>query len=393
MEIRKIIDDKQILQKFVDLQCYCFNLDRDIVEFELDKMFGKDESIILGGFLDNQLQGSLIINDFNIYWNGLNVKMGGIGGVTTFPEARQNHVVSQLLIESLEIMNENNQIFSLLAPFSFSFYRKYGWEYGTTTKAIELDINGLSHFKSQGYALKPIGKEHIQTAKQVYEKYYSSYNGTSKRTDLRWDVTFERNLGNKVFSYGVFDDDDTLRGYIFYKLIDNQFVVREMVYDSLKVRKQLLYFIYVHRAQVEKVKFVMPENDKLDMILTNQKLKMVIEPYMMVRVINVKKALEMFPFRNVQILDFSIGIEDKYASWNNTVFEVKVDDDKIQVTENENGKPDISCSIQVFSQIIFGFLSVEEAFNLELISCEDIDIINKLNECIPKKCTYITDGF
>ena len=225
MEIRKIIE-KSLLEKFVDLQCYCFNLDRDIVEFEVDKLFGKDESFIIGGFSDNQLQGSILINDFSIYWYGLNVKMGGIGGVSTFPEARQNHVVSKLLIKSLEIMNENNQVFSLLAPFSFPFYRKYGWEYGSSLKKIELDINDLSHFSNQGYTLKPINKDYIQSAKELYENYFCSYNGSSKRTNLRWEVTFDRNEKNKFYNYGVFDSNNTLRGYIFYKIIDNKFFVR-----------------------------------------------------------------------------------------------------------------------------------------------------------------------
>ncbi|GMQ58396.1 GNAT family N-acetyltransferase [Vallitalea sediminicola] len=392
MDLYNIVDNKY-LDRFAELQSYCFGVDKDLVKFELDNLFGKDDSIILGAFEDNLLQGALVINDFDIYWHGLNVKMGGIGGVATFPEARQNHVVEKLLIESIKMMNDNNQVFSLLAPFAYSFYKKYGWEYASKNKKLEIKISDLSHFKSGDFTVKPIGKDYINQIKQVYENFYCNYNGADKRSNLRWEHIFARNDKNNVYSYGVFDHDDKIRGYIFYELKSDGMIVQEVAYDSLKARKQILRFIYVHRAQFDKVTLTVPNNNDLDILLNNPRQHMEISSGMMVRIINVKKILGMYPYEIMDNLKFSISIEDKYAPWNNNVFEVNIKDNNTLVEESEDNESDISCSIQVLSQIVFGFLSWEEAVKLELIACNNEGLIGKLNSAMPKRCSYITDPF
>ncbi|QUH27758.1 GNAT family N-acetyltransferase [Vallitalea guaymasensis] len=392
MDLYNIVDNQQ-LDKFAELQSYCFGVDKELVKFELDNMFGKDDSIILGAFEDDLLQGALVINDFEIYWQGLEVKMGGIGGVATFPEARQNHAVEKLLIESLKMMNDNNQVFSMLAPFAYSFYRKYGWEYGSRNKKLKISINDLSHFQSGDFSVKPINKDHIQSIKKVYEHFYCNYNGATKRTDLRWELIFARNAKNDIHSYGVFDNEDKLRGYIFYKINSDGMIVQEIVYDSLEVRKQIMRFIFVHRAQFDKVTLKVPHDNNLDILLKNPRQHMEVSSGMMVRIINAKKILEMYPYKNINDLKFSISIEDKYAAWNNNTFQINIDDNNVEVKENEDIEPDISCSIQVLSQIVFGFLSWEEAMELDLITCKDQIMIGKLNNSMPKRCSYVTDPF
>lgn len=70
------------------------------------------------------LQGAVVINDFNIFWHGMNVKMGGICGVSTYPEARGKYAVAKLIGESLKIMHNKYQVFSLISPFQDDTYGK-----------------------------------------------------------------------------------------------------------------------------------------------------------------------------------------------------------------------------------------------------------------------------
>lgn len=393
MDVCKIVKDERYVDEFISMLGYCFGIKEEDVKFEINSLFGKDESVILGAIDQELLQGALVINDFNIFWNGINVKMGGIGGVSTFPEAREKHVVAKLIGESLKIMRDNHQVFSLLAPFLYAFYRKYGWEWGTSQKVLEINISDLSHFKSGNYLVRPISGECIDQIKEVYETHYSNYNGPNKRTNLRWEILFENNKRNDTYSYGVYDDQDKLCGYIFYKIEDKIMKIIEMGYTSLSVKKQLLRFMYVHRAQVDKVVMNVPENDNTMLLLNNPRQDIKLNSGMMVRVVDVKRLLEIYPYKETMDLDFSISIKDEYASWNNKIFSVSKMGTEVKIDEGLLDQADISCSIQVFSQIAFGFLSFKEADELRLITCENKALIEKLNKFMIIKPTFITDSF
>lgn len=393
MDLGKIVKDGTYVDEFIRLLNYCFGIREEDTKFEIDNLFTKDESVILGAIDQNMLQGAVVINDFNIFWHGITVKMGGIGGVATFPEAREKHAVAKLISESLKTMYDNNQVFSLLAPFSYSFYRRYGWEWGMTRNFLTINISNLSHFKNEDHTVKSISIESIEEIKEVYEGYYGQYNGPSKRTHLRWELLFETNKRNNVYSYGVYDTKKKLCGYIFYKLEDNQMTISEMGYTSLKAHKQLLRFIYVHRAQAEKVVMAVPDNDPTILLLNNQRQEIKKVSTLMVRVVDVKKVLERYPYTETLDIDIRIRIEDEYAPWNNKVFSLSKRERKVKVSEGPIDSYDIKCPIQVFSQIAFGFLSFKEADQLELLTCENKGLLGKLNQLMVVKTTYMTDSF
>ncbi|CAM5379893.1 GNAT family N-acetyltransferase OS=Lysinibacillus sphaericus OX=1421 GN=LS41612_07495 PE=4 SV=1 [Lysinibacillus sphaericus] len=72
--------------------------------------------------------GSFLILPLNMTIHGENYEMGGIGFVATYPEYRQQGIMKKLIIASLKEMRQNGQTISVLAPFSVSFYRYFGWE-------------------------------------------------------------------------------------------------------------------------------------------------------------------------------------------------------------------------------------------------------------------------
>ena len=392
MEVCKIVKNERYIDEFIGLLNYCFGIKKENMEFEIENLFRKDESVIIGVIDQKLLQGALVINDFNMFWNGINVKMGGIGGVATFPEAREKHVVAKLIVEALKIMHDDHKVFSLLDPFSYSFYEKYGWEWGVTRKVLEIDICDLSHFKSGNYSVKPINQKCIPQIKKVYEKQYCNYNGPNKRTNLRWEFLFKKNNQNDVYSYGVYEEE-SLCGYIFYKIQNKIMEIKDMGYTSLSVRKQLLRFIYVHRAQVDKVMMIVPQNDNTMLLLNNKKQNIKLKSSMMIRVVDVKKLLEIYPYKVNGNLDFSIRIDDEYAPWNNKVFSVSKPSSKVNVEEDIIEQADISCSIQVFSQIMFGFLSFREAEEFGFIRCENKVLLKKINEFMETNSTFIVDSF
>lgn len=54
--------------------------------------------------------------------------MGGIGFVATYLEYRNKGVMKAIMIDALERMRHHGQTIPVLAPYSTSFYRHFGWE-------------------------------------------------------------------------------------------------------------------------------------------------------------------------------------------------------------------------------------------------------------------------
>jgi predicted acetyltransferase len=75
---------------------------------------------------DEQMASKLTIHPMEIWLAGKIMPMGGIAGVASWPEYRRKGHIKALMKQSLEVMREQGQYVSMLHPFSFSFYRKYG---------------------------------------------------------------------------------------------------------------------------------------------------------------------------------------------------------------------------------------------------------------------------
>ena len=83
-----------------------------------------------GCFADDgkDLLGSIIVNHFTVGFDGHDVRMGGIGGVSTLPQWRRRGVIRRCFGAALNDMYEKGFVLSALYPFSTKYYRKFGYE-------------------------------------------------------------------------------------------------------------------------------------------------------------------------------------------------------------------------------------------------------------------------
>ncbi|MHA1307337.1 MAG: GNAT family N-acetyltransferase [Candidatus Heimdallarchaeota archaeon] len=127
MTIKRL--DKEPKKNLQNLWYYCFAdpTEPDSKE-EWDKYFDTlDFKNCLGYYEDGKLASTYVIIDYNMYVRGTIMKMGGIAAVATKPDHRKKGHITALITESLKVMRENKQYISVLYPFKFSFYRRYGY--------------------------------------------------------------------------------------------------------------------------------------------------------------------------------------------------------------------------------------------------------------------------
>src|SRR5690625_1180692 len=120
---------KQLTEKDYDqifsLSQYAFQYELSYEELEKKKAEAKQHKI--WGWMEGEEMGAkLHIIPLASYINGKTFNMGGISSVATWPEYRRKGLVKKLLSHALHDMKKNEQHLSLLHPFSFPFYHKYG---------------------------------------------------------------------------------------------------------------------------------------------------------------------------------------------------------------------------------------------------------------------------
>ena len=80
------------------------------------------------GFFDEeeQLTSQVMATPFSVEFYGQQYLMAGIGYVASYPEARGQGGINQIMEKILKDCRERKVSLSYLAPFSYPFYRRYG---------------------------------------------------------------------------------------------------------------------------------------------------------------------------------------------------------------------------------------------------------------------------
>ena len=169
--------------------------------------------------------------------------------------------------------------------------------------------------------------------------------------------------------------------------------VRELFYKDIDSLKSMLKFIYNHNTQCKEVTILAPINDKIRLVLENPKTANVnIKPFMMGRIINVKKYLESLMIKSDLELETNILVIDDYLEENNKVFKVKLKNNKLIVIETDENY-DIKLNINTLTQLAFSYIDTHEALILNNINEKNINksSINLLNTIFNKKDNYINE--
>lgn len=350
----------------------------------------KEASIheIWGWIEEGNLAAKLHIIPLECYIGGRKFKMGGVNAVATWPEYRRKGMVKHLLHHALQEMKRNNQTVSFLHPFSFGFYRKYGWELAFTNKEYSIPMNILKEvdWRAGGY-VKRIQEEH-SFLQSIYEKYAIRYNGTLVRNEHWWKY---RVLKDEFQLAASFSDTGVANGYLIYQVKNDTFFVKEIAYHSMEAQRTLFQFISNHDSMADKVELTVPENDLLYLFMETPSFKQEIKPYFMARIVDVESFLSSYPFDYSNWKTFSIAVEDRFMKENEGIYRIS-SEKGVQKMRKEDSEQKISCSIQVLSMVLLGYKRPEELAGLGLLKGDKQAIIS-LEKAVPIRQTFLPDFF
>ncbi|SDM27174.1 GNAT family N-acetyltransferase [Sediminibacillus halophilus] len=343
---------------------------------------------IWGWMEQGTLAGKLHLHSLSCFLNGEKFAMGGIGNVATWPEYRRRGIVKQLLHHALLDMKENGQTLSFLHPFSFPFYRKYGWELTFTNKHYSLPINQLKKsWNGNGYVRR--SKKDIALLDSLYSRFAKNYNGMLVRDERWWQQRVLTGNDQIAVSY---NEQGEAGGYLIYHVKNDVLIVEEFVYLSLNAWRLFMQFIANHDSMVEKVEMVVPENDLLPLTIDEPRFPQEVKPYFMARIVDVPEFLKAYPFRFEKgKLPVYLHVEDDFFPDNAGGY--RIDGGEIVRTEKPNpDEESIFCTIQQLTVMFLGTRRPLALYAAGLINGSR-RAVERLEEILPVRQTYLTDFF
>lgn len=361
---------------------------------ERRKRFG-DESV-WGVFEGPELCAKLALMPLEVYVHGKKIKMGGIGGVATWPEKRRQGMVSQLLRRSLEEMKAEGQLLSYLHPFSVAFYRKYGWELFTDNKKYTIPVEKLPVRKNvPGRVVREV--RDIETLKSVYDRAIVRYNGSVVRSRKWWE---QRVMNGIAYTAVYYNEANEAEAYVLYAIEDRKWITEEIFWMNETARQGLWDFIVNHDSKLKEVQMKLPVDDPLPLLLPDPIVKQELEPFFMARIVDAVKFVEAYPFAgSAGDYRLALYIEDRDAPWNEGNWEWKVSRSGVggleKVDSAEGLRADaanIRISIGILTAMLLGYRRPSELQRIGLLEASE-ETARLLDMLIPARTSYMADYF
>ena len=408
MKIRKINNNERLEILKGDLYAYSRWTNQDLPRSHLSAI-NPDE--VLAAEIDGKIVAALQCFSFQQSVRGVLKPMGGIGGVWTYPEYRNQGCVKALMKSAFLEMRMRGICVSMLTPFKESFYEALGYAIANATNEINIPIASLSPYLS--HTLKAPTQSNLscdrlpatevrdilsnflcenlrsQTLQpRTLQPHSHGITITNFNYEQWWHlhrqklcVVVKRDRQPVALAIYAIDSSGNL------PMSDRQIEISSIFWTDIESRDRLLHFFASHRDQVHSLKMPIPLGMNVHTWLSNAgKLQSSITEPWMVRVIDIVEALNGLP---MQCEPFTFAISDPHCIWNEGVFGVSVtgeDRRKLVVKRYGNGDSqelaiDFRATIAGISALVYGTYEIAE-----LVEKQWITEINPATRELLEKC-------
>lgn len=387
-------------EQSVNLASYSFqfSLSQADIESRREKFLNETEHRY-GVFQDKELCAQASLLHMQAFIGGKLMKMGGLAGVCTAPEYRRNGYVATIIETVLQDMRDNGEVISMLHPFSFGFYRKYGWETYIEYKRYEMNAEHLSSILKKERNNQRKGKvERIKGYEEllpVYDAYAVQFNGMLVRDMNWWNNRIAFRKPGHIARY--MSNEGKAEGYIIYEIANSVMNIHEIVAVTPDAEKELWHFIAQHDSMLNVVKWTAPRDDAFTYSLDNPRIKQEIVPYFMARIVDIENFLKQYQFKPASTSDaFILAVDDDGAPWNNGYYQLHIneagDADIKKLNSNELIDSDISIDIGALTAVMLNYQNLVKNYHIGRATGNH-SAINRFQNRLSAESSYLTDFF
>ena len=359
MEIRLLSREERFQARLIATVCFHQRMEdpekaRQESEKETDQQWGAFHE-------DGTLMAQIINNQYMSWLDGILVRNGGIGAVSTLPEYRMEGAVREIFKVLLPHAYTDGEVISTLYPFSHAFYRKFGYETVCWKNIYEFSPAVLRGYVFTGEV--SLWKQGMPVSgwTELYNRFASSYNLAISRDDRFMEKRLKGEyFKDRKFCYMLQENGKPVAYLIFQDIRhDPQAIldVQDLAWDGPRGLQAILGFLARFSADYGTIRLFLPRDIELLSLIRSPlayDIQKTTEQSYMIRVINAVKALETM--KKPAGTSFVIRVLDELIPENNGIW--KVTSDGVSPTEEE---PDLTVSEKALGQLVSGAVSLTEA--------------------------------
>ena len=389
MKIRKINNNERLEILKGDLYAYSRWTNQDLPRSHLTAINPEE---ILVAEIDGKIVAALQCFNFQQSVRGSLKPMGGIGGVWTYPEYRNQGCVKALMKSAFLEMRMQGICVSMLTPFKESFYSALGYVIANSTHKVNIPIASLSNYLKSNYLKLPnqanllCDRFDATQAKDILANFL--YENLRSQTLLphshglaitnfsyeQWWHLHRQKLcvvvkrDRQPVAIAIYDIDSS--GNL--PMSDRKIEISSLFWTDIESRDRLFQFFASHRDQIHSLKMPLPLGTNVHQWLRDAgKLQSSMTEPWMVRVIDIVEVLNGLP---IECEPFTFMLSDPHCIWNEGVFGVSSNNrGQTSVKRYGNGDfqdlaIDFRATIEGMSALIYGTYAIAEIVQKQWIS-------------------------
>jgi predicted acetyltransferase len=352
----------------------------------------RPETLMLGVYDEDGMQAGMGIHAFRVHLGpDVVVPMGGIGGVACLPASRGKGYTGACLKVALERMREAGQVISSLYPFSWAFYRRYGWEWVGLNRNYTVPSRILTpHVETERIrAAKAKDRPAIEAC---YARFAGHYRGMLARDEKKWNTVLSDSDNHHTFAYLYAPEGET-EGYMVIRGGSRERVaIHDFIALTPRARMAFLGLLRRQEMQTEKFSWHAPGDDSLYHQLCHNDVETRLAPMTQGRVVDVAGALAAWRPQQQARGRVDLAVADECAPWNTGTWRIEYEGGRVDVGRTD-AEPQISMDIQALSQCYYGTPTVDEVRAADRMSVHDEGGYAALRALFDGPPMWTYDGF
>jgi predicted acetyltransferase len=369
----------------------------------------KLERDVLVGEVDGRIVVSLSAIPYTIWLGGTTLPMLGIAGVANALDARRQGYASKLCIEAIKRGREQGYLISILYPFRYDFYKKLGW--GAIGELIEYRFSPKNLTAYENHKnVRRFNTNDLELLMNCYQRFVEKHNCLAERPITVWQGKL-KSIQDREAILMVYERDGKITGYLNFsfksgqEMLSQEVIVNELIYEDKESYQGLLGFLATISDQVAVIRYWAQVEEAFHYLLKDP--RNVEKPMLgglvsktgnyglsyMLRVLHIEETLKSRTNYNNVTGTVTLEIEDEQIPENNGTFQLTFLNGKIEVSRVKIKNACIKLSIDVFSQIYSGAISLKKADFLGLVSVNQPSVVEWLSEALKLPKPFLQEFF
>lgn len=345
------------------------------------------------------VNGTVLRIEMAQYFGGTSVPMVGIAGVSVAPETRGEGVATEMMKACVRELHAEGWPISALYPSTQPLYRKVGYEQVSHRFMISVPIGRLStnisHVK--GWTVRPLDERDFVLVQKIYGQFASAWPGMLDRSEYCW-TRLRKWRGVEYRGFGAYSPSGELCGYLYMsqtrKPESGRFdvSVSDIGWMEPDAARRLLMFIADFTTMGDDCVLQGGASHPLCNYIHHNIYQMRLRDPWMLRITDVKKAIEARGYSRAVNVSTSINVVDDVVPPNSGTWEIHIGAGKGRAAHSTQNTAVSEIDICTLAQIWSGYLSVEQAIAMKFVSGDPANLL-QLAPAFAGPTPWMTDFF